>query len=725
MSKKKESTITPPNNRVIKGVIDTEGVDIATARDILWPCKAFTVTLETEGSMDVNVFEMVVLKLAELGTVSTNKVADTLCMEEELVGFIQRKLNSIGRLSDDYTMSEIGVAILKDSSNRKEAPTESVSATVLFDLCNGVLLPYIEREQLQYYEVINTSADKKGDTYVELKKDPKNKITTKATVVSYDDAHDLHVPTPRDVIKCMNNLAAWEERYSGLRKYTGSGASSMIQDAEAITVNEVSEDVYLHTKVIIQKGSDEVLVARGHAPGFSQSFAEYLDSNASTGNEGWLSELRSSAVTQKDNSQGDDSSENTTRDVLRKHPRINKALRRAARHVKEIKESKVSADHDEKKVQDMVGKAAVDLYQAVEAALHFVAHNNSIDYEKYLVPSVKANGELLSEIAKGLGLRFSDRVGKAFLKVTSNKANWVSRHKEAVELQPLLAMALLSTKEIPDTPLVRLADGCPDAFETFFTLKKARDRANHKGFGETGVSVEDIGEYCRAVEEIVEILIPDVSFEWDDAPDTHHKEEQGMAEYSRARTNARAALERDKRFGYSFISEDPLSVREELIRVRMLGEEQTLSVKQKEQYVVSLASILQAAFSNANKKHPPLGKDSKALKSEALHKLIEAGFYSTINDIPREIETVKENRLFHEARGRNGTLGSAFLVAILLMPKEDLKLMASKNLHLVQTVAEIIQLRGHGHSSGSHLSEEDLKGLANKVYTIISMIRES
>ena len=77
-----------------------DGLNIAARQDILWPCHAFNISIPQKKKSSLNVFEETVLKITEIESGDTEKIALLTCLEKELVAFIQNRLNQLGLLND-------------------------------------------------------------------------------------------------------------------------------------------------------------------------------------------------------------------------------------------------------------------------------------------------------------------------------------------------------------------------------------------------------------------------------------------------------------------------------------------------------------------------------------------------------------------------------------------------------------------------------------------------
>ncbi|MDN4707692.1 hypothetical protein QYZ43_18200 [Vibrio parahaemolyticus] len=147
------STHKPAKDRrpkVISFNTALDGLNIAARQSVLWPCHAFNISIPQKKKNGLNVFEETVLKITEIESADTEKIALFTCLEKELVAFIQNRLNQLGLLNDRNELSEHGQELLNEWQNKSDGNLEYTVATVFVDLLSGKLLPYVSTEPMSY-----------------------------------------------------------------------------------------------------------------------------------------------------------------------------------------------------------------------------------------------------------------------------------------------------------------------------------------------------------------------------------------------------------------------------------------------------------------------------------------------------------------------------------------------------------------------------------------------
>ena len=92
-----------------------DGLNIAARQHVLWPCHAFNISIPQKKKTGLNVFEEVILKITEIESGDTEKIALLSCLEKELVVFIQNRLKQLGLLDNRYELSECGQELLNEA----------------------------------------------------------------------------------------------------------------------------------------------------------------------------------------------------------------------------------------------------------------------------------------------------------------------------------------------------------------------------------------------------------------------------------------------------------------------------------------------------------------------------------------------------------------------------------------------------------------------------------
>lgn len=708
------STIKPAKDhrpKVISFHTVLDGLNIAARQSVLWPCHAFNISIPQKKKSGLNVFEETVLKITEIESGDTEKIALLTCLENELVAFIQNRLNQLGLLNDRYELSEHGQELLNEWQNKSDGNLEYTVATVFVDLLSGKLLPYVSTEQLSYKKISRI-----GDNgFIDFLINPtneKSRVSARQIRPSKDSFWKA-VPDSNDIIRAIREFKKKYKRHALLNQGVDQYPPP-VPMAEAISLHENPELVYLHCNVLIQIGNSDLLVTDGCGFGFSESFANYLTSQ----DWQWVIDLKNKGVIDRlssDQSNEEAEDESSATDGLKKYPRIARPLRRAQEYLSDAEKIEVDSSNDEQEFARLTGLAVVALYEAIEWALRFVVSDNPVTHWERLFSSqsYRENDKILRSFATKIGFDVSDSV-KALLQVKPGKIRAV--YRGVSEMQPLLALAIAGAINDPNHPLNHLAIEDSGCLSFINALKEVRDPVSHGSSTDVELSLETLEGYCARTIRLIQSLIPDIT---EDAYTAKTKQERDIDQ-----VRLKARIELDKSLGLGFVQAVSPSLREELVKVTILSQRATLDNEQLQRYINLLASIMQLSLFEVAKDRRASVKNRTNLRDEAIEKIVQSGFYPAPDAIPEQISTVNTKRLYRAVQGSSTTLGAHLLAVFLLGSVSELIELQKSDPTFVDFVANLIRLRGHGNKQQSEFSRDDLESLKNNVFKAIKIITE-
>lgn len=690
-----------------------DGLNIAARQSVLWPCHAFNISIPQKKKSGLNVFEETVLKITEIESGDTEKIALLTCLEKELVAFIQNRLNQLALLNDRYELSEHGQELLNEWQNKSDGNLEYTVATVFVDLLSGKLLPYVSTEQLSYKKISRIGDNGFIDFLINPTND-KSRVSARQIRPAKDSFWKAE-PDSNGIIRAIREFKKKYKRHALLNQGVDQYPPP-VPMAEAISLHENPELVYLHCNVLIQIGNSDLLVTDGFGFGFSETFANYLTSQ----DWQWVIDLKNKGVIdrlssgQSNEEVQDDSS---AADGLKKYPRIARALRRAQEYLSDAEKIEVDSSNDEQEFVSLTGLAVVALYEAIEWALRFVVSDNPVIHWERLFSSqsYRENDKILRSFATKIGFDVSDSV-KALLQVKPGKIRAVDRG--VAEMQPLLAVAIAGAINDPNHPLNNLAIEDSGCLSFINELKEVRDPVSHGSSTNVELSPETLEGYRDRTTRLIQSLIPDIT---EDAYKAKTKQERDIDQ-----VRLKARIELDKSLGLGFVQSVSPSLREELVKVTILSQSKELTKEQKKQYVFTLASIMQLSLLEVAKGRGASVKNQTNLRDVAIEKIVQSGFYPAPDDIPKQIITVNTKRLYPAVQGASTTLGAQLLGVFLLGSESELIELRKSDSSFVEFVGKLIDLRGHNESL-SHYSKnsiDDLMTYKNHAFKVIKIITE-
>lgn len=688
-----------------------DGLNIAARQSVLWPCHAFNISIPQKKKSGLNVFEETVLKITEIESGDTEKIALLTCLEKELVAFIQNRLNQLGLLNDRYELSEHGQELLNEWQNKSDGNLEYTVATVFVDLLSGKLLPYVSTEQLSYKKISRI-----GDNgFIDFLINPTNEKSRVSArqIRPAKDSFWKAVPDSNGIIRAIREFKKKYKRHAMLNQGVDQYPPP-VPMAEAISLHENPELVYLHCNVLIQIGNSDLLVTDGCGFGFSESFANYLTSQ----DWQWVIDLKNKGVIDRlssDQSNGEVEDDSSAADGLKKYPRIARALRRAQEYLSDAEKIEVDSSNDEQEFVRLTGLAVVALYEAIEWALRFVVSDNPVIHWERLFSSqsYRENDKILRSFATKIGFDVSDSV-KALLQVKPGKIRAVDRG--VAEMQPLLALAIAGAINDPIHPLNHLAIEDSGCLSFINALKEVRDPVSHGSSTNVELSPETLEGYRDRTTRLIQSLIPDIT---EDAYTAKTKQERDIDQ-----VRLKARIELDKSLGLGFVQAVSPSLREELVKATILSQKATLDNEQLQRYINLLASIMQLSLLEVAKDRRKIVKNRNNLRDEAIEKIVQSGFVPAPDAIPVQISTVNADRLYRATQGSSTTLGAQLLALCLVASEGELLVLKRCFPNCFELIAKLIKLRGHGNHHQLDFTRENLKSLKINVFKLVKIIME-
>lgn len=688
-----------------------DGLNIAAKQDILWPCHAFSISIPKKKQSRLNIFEETVLKITEIESGDTEKIALLICLEKELVAFIQNRLNHLGLLNDRYELSEIGQELLNEWQNKSDGNLEYTVGTVFIDLLSGKLLPYVSTDQLSYKK-ISRIGDSGFINFIINPTNEKSRVSARQ-IRPAKDSFWKTVPDSNDVIRAIREFKKKYRRYALLNQAIDQYPPP-VPMAEAISLHENPELVYLHCNVLIQIGNSDLLVTDGCGFGFSESFANYLTSQ----DWQWVIDLKKKGIIDRlnpDASNEEAENKSSVADGLKKYPLITRPLRRAQEYLSDAEKIKIDSSNDEQEFVRLTSLAVVALYEAIEWALRFVVSDNPVTHWERLFSSqpYRENDKILCSFATKIGFDVSDSV-KALLQVQPGKIRAIDRGVS--EMQPLLALAIAGAINDPKHPLNNLAIEDSRCLSFINILKEVRDPVSHGNSTDVELSLETLEGYRDRTTQLIHSLIPDIT------DDTYTAKTKQKRDIDQVRLKAR--IELDKSLGLGFVQAVSPSLREELVKVTILSQRETLDDEQLQRYINLLASIMQLSLFEVTKDRRSSVKNRTNLRDKAIEKIVQSEFYPTPDVIPEQISAVNTKRLYRTVQGSSTTLGAHLLAVFLLGSESELIQLQKSDPAFIDFVADLIRLRGHGNKQQSDFSQDDMESLKKNVFKAIKIIAE-
>ncbi|MCS6210413.1 hypothetical protein [Shewanella baltica] len=689
--------------KVISFPTALHGLNITARQSVLWPCHAFNISIPQKKKSALNVFEQTILKITEIESGDTIKIAETTCIDKEIVAFIQNRLNQFGLLNDHYELSEEGKKLLESSCNKEEATVEYVSGTVFVDLHSGKLLPYIHMGNLKQEKILSIDS---SYTTVELGSTGKSR-SVRCRLISPDAGSQWNVkPASNEIIRAIREFKKKFKRYSLLNQGVDQSPPP-VPIAEAISIHDNPELVYLHCNVLIQIGNSDLLVTDGCGFGFSESFANYLNSK----NLDWVTKLKLKGIVDKiGNAEG---SENQRSRKSFKYAEISSRIVRSTSALEKIKNLKVNSTYYESDNRQEIENGIKSLYAALEWSLRqVVCENRCSEWEDiFSGNNFRDNERLLIGFAKKNGFSVNEK-NQSLLQVKAGAIRQIENGN--AELQPLLALGIAGASINANHPIHRLALNHSSFLNHALKLKKYRDPIEHGSAETLNIGKDDLEELIDTTVPMIISLVPGVA---DDLGEAYKIAIDEDINQERLKAN----IELETVLGTKFVSNLSSDIKEQLIRSELMlaqfTDDKTIEI------IKCFASVMQHALFDAVKDRR-LEIVIDTLRETAIEKIVQSGFYPAPDDIPEQIRTINIKRLYRAVQGSSTTLGTQLLTVFLLGSESELVQFKRSDPTFIGFIANLIKLRGHGNKQQADFSRVDMESLKNNTIKAIKTIKD-
>jgi len=701
--------------RIISIPAQLSGIDIAVQQNILWPCHAFSVSIPQKKKRGLNIFEEVVLRMAECNLNDKRNIAEVLCLDVDLISFIQNRLRHLQLVDDRYALTKHGLEILEVWRGDTRDVLDYVVGTVFVDLHVGKLLPYVHLGQLKFQGVRTIEGNGRVCFNVGTTGRERN-VNAKILSPSSESSFSI-VPESGDVVKVIREF----KKRSRQQAFLGQGESvtlPYVPMAEAISIHETPQLVYMHCNVIVQKGNTEILVTDGCGFGFSEIFASYLNHKADEPSWEWFRGIKSKGIVEEIESS--DQTHARQRNIGWKYPEVTKRIKESQETLRELS-TLPKTDSEERSYMMKRQRVLVAFYEALEWGLRYVVKYHPVyEWEQiFSSQNYKYNEKILGKFAEKIGLSLS-KSNSAILQIKAGAIRQVEHG--CVELQPLLALAIAgAATKYRQHPFHKLASNYPGFLSFVLQLKRLRDPVEHGCIKDFKVESDFLSKTDEVLTDVMIILLSGIESEIqiDRLSSAAYENEANQAHLK-----AEVALE--KIFGYVCFRGLPHEIKELLTRLEIMmsrySEDQSMEV------IKTLASSIQLAlFEGIVARLIFCAREGAvdSIKDVAINRTVEFGFCSSRNDVPEELRTVRNERVQRAAQGHSTTLGASLLALIFLCSNAELCSLKEADPNIVLFIAHLIKLRGHGNQELTFFSKDELETLKResmkKIKTILEM----
>lgn len=682
------------------------GLRVARRKHLLWPCRMYSVSMQAPLDRDLNPFEVLILRLCANYINDVAQLSSKTGFDKELVQFICSRLEQLGLLDERRKLTATGIDKLEALDNVRDdtdAESQTVAAHIYVDSISNTLLPIITSKR--EYEQVSSSEGK--DAWTIHLGSAGQGYEVNATRLPPKGLISQGPPTSSQV---SNVIQRYRKRRSISRFLSGERIDQrhFSFDVASIAVEAEYENVYLHTQLLLQEGSDEFLVTDGFGLGFSQQFSEAIVNLEPK----WLKHWKSSAqVTELGNTEVESIVHKST--GLSRYPRLTRYLDSAEESYPEAMLNP-SSTFTQKQIESKQNKLIKKLYSALEMTFAIVNTDWPVpDWKNYFQQGTdRSNAELIHDYARRLGFQF-DKLTKKFLFVSIGKLKRIGI--EEPEMQPEVVMAILSAHINPLHPLRKLGREHIDLLIMLSKLKELRDPLQHgKSFE---IRQKELKAARRATYRLITALLPELSHAL--PKETRAKDNLSQAERQRFEISVRL----DDEFGLLAMQRMDEAIKSELIRSELIYAK-LMDVSHKSQMVdiqpwaTAILGIVQTRVFQRISDLDISELTGREVKVKAQENASKAGFRLPKGQLPDGIQTVNLRRAEAACRGINTTIGAEMLAWLVLDNHSQLSFIAKSVPGCLGKIGEMIRHRGHGNRP-SYVEGGALVTLRQEMYQII------
>ena len=667
---------------VISNVPSVERYQPDACIDILWPCECYTVTLLASTDCELNFLELTVLQLCALGIKDQDQIKDLLGLENELVDFVCDKLEQLCLIDARMVISFDGITLLRKVKSQALAP---VTVNIYWNKITGQFLPMI----IQPITALQCSSGTDGKLTFSIGNTGQNKKITAYHLYSNNcSVAPDELLTDRTVLNIIERFKRLNRKnglLSNIHSYRYPSQSQQIN----ITIK--GEEVLIHCLAFIPKGDDKVIVCDGF-------FSSYdVDMTKAFRCEYELIDILNKSKKKFSN--------NMSKELAAQ----SKQIITLQEYYKIISEEVVKDSFTRAKQEDKKTRYINSVYSLIEKKFTILAFQYRVtEWQDHFTTNIHQNERVLTNLSQQLGFIFHkrsnsnnityDKLVKPLFLVKMGSIKFLNVAKP--EMKPALAMVLLSATLNDQHPFRLLAESFPDLLQRLAKLHHYRNSLSH---GDLSVLDQISKDELFEINQLYLSLVKD--------------EEMFIGQTTQPKW-----LEDDTRFKYrkqlialfgryfiEFVDSGVLRQMEQALS--------TADCNDGRLRVNALAGALQQSLFIAN---------TVLISSE--HKPKPANQYLQIikkhwgNFLPENLLKTAENNINRAANGVDSTLG-ANLIIYLAYESDNSNLLKKNDSQLVNQIAKLIEIRGHG---GAVIGQKtELDKLEETTFKFIHFLIES
>lgn len=656
---------------------------------LLWPCYEFIAQGEGIEDYEKNIIEEVVLKLADINVTDTKEIASCTGLEEDLVSFIQSRLEQRECLDSCYHITELGKQKLGEFSKNR-----SKEIHVYVDAVSGRIIPYYNmvdsnnrfeysygKEEKCYAELDSASKlesenQTESDNTNAKPSDCQTFFKYKGYSTAGTETDEMQVAYKLHYDENFNQVPDSEEVTAMLHKIFPKKDGVFVRIDESQSTKQNLRWILLD--VMQPEGSSRDWVFTDGLGKITSFFSSQYIKNE-TDNK-FISSLRDSLQIQTN------AQEKSVSQVEIRYPKLKEKLSSAQKCMKELRMIVDSPDKEENLLSAMTD-SLLFLTQLAEWVLFYILHEGQSEY--------KARG-VLSELEKfkenrasafiiaGIAAKTSRRIG--FDCGTEEKKSLTQRYgklwyafNKVPSLFPLLNIFLIAFEN--EVWLRDFAKENNDFLSVLTNLNISRNQSFHSGkVGDTKSFIDGTEKAYQKILSLMQVCLG-VRIE--------ESQELSFAEKIALQNERDQAISRmEQSLGFTLCHTlDSNLIRFVTDMERRVSQSDSLS----NAIVLDQYKILEHLFVSVNES---LGDDYK--NSDWKAKVRASGFELSETNEFKSILGTNEDRINSALERKPSSMNAACIAFLTLSDAKLLRGISSKWRKMLSDVSYIVHKRGHG-----------------------------
>lgn len=650
--------------KIIGGKDINNPFPVRIQQKILWPCYEFIAQGEGIEDYEKNIIEEVVLKLAEINVTDSKEIASCTGLEEDLVVFIQSRLEQRDCLDSCYHITDCGKQKLGEFSKN-----QSKEIHVYVDAVSGRIIPYysmVDSNNRFEYSYGQEDDDGFGNVLFKYKAYSSAGTETDEMQVAYKLHYDENlnqVPDSGDVTAMLHKLFPKKEDIFARI----DGNQSTKKNLRWILLD-----------VMQPEGSSRDWVFTDGFGGITSFFSVQCIKNDV--DIKFISSLRDNMQIQTN------AQEKNVSPVEKKYPMLKGKMDSAQKCMKEIRMIVDSPDKEENLISAMTD-SLLFLTQLAEWVLFYILHDGQSEYMSKSVLSdlEKFKGNRASHfIIAGIATKTARRIGfdcgtedKKSLRQGYGKL-WYAFNK-VPSLFPLLDIFLIAFEN--EVWLRDFAKENTDFLSVLTNLNISRNQSFHSG--RVGDSKKFIEEIENTYQKILALMKECLGIKIEESQELSFAEKVAL---QNERDQAISRMEQS--LGFTLCH----TLDSNLIRfVTDMERRGTQADFLSNAIVLDQYKILEHIFVSVNES---LGDDYK--NSDWKAKLRASGFELSETDEFKSILRTNEDRINSALERKPSSMNAACIAFCTLSDENLLRGISSKWKKMLSDVSYIAYKRGHG-----------------------------